>query len=153
MKKMKMVIPKGRMFNNVVHLLNDSGIGLETNDRFYIPRVVDSEIEAKIMKPQNIAQLVELGSHDIDFVGYDWIVETGSNAAEVMDLKLDPVKVVAAVPSVYQEDDLLDNPGKKRQLRSDLFSAGYGRNSRDLKSLVGYPTCRFESGPRHSSCL
>ena len=23
-------------------------------------------------------------------------------------------------------------------------------DARDLKSLVGYPTCRFESGPRHS---
>ena len=22
-------------------------------------------------------------------------------------------------------------------------------DARDLKSLVGYPTCRFESGPRH----
>lgn len=23
-------------------------------------------------------------------------------------------------------------------------------DARDLKSLVGYPTCRFESGPRHA---
>jgi len=103
-----MVIPKGRMFANIVNLLNDSGIGLETNDRFYIPRVVDPEIEAKVMKPQNIAQLIELGSHDIGFVGYDWIVETGSKVTEVMDLKLDPVKVVAAIPFPCQETDLLD---------------------------------------------
>lgn len=25
-------------------------------------------------------------------------------------------------------------------------------DARDLKSLVGYPTCRFESDPRHSFC-
>ena len=51
MKKMKMVIPKGRMFDSVVRLLNDSGIIFETNDRTYIPQIGDPEIEAKIMKP------------------------------------------------------------------------------------------------------
>jgi len=25
-------------------------------------------------------------------------------------------------------------------------------DARDLKSLVGYPACRFESRPRHSIC-
>lgn len=60
MKKIKMIIPKGRIFTNIINLLNDSGKRLETNDRFYIPRVVDPEIEAKITKRQNIAQLVEL---------------------------------------------------------------------------------------------
>ena len=106
MKKIKMVIPKGRMFHNVVRLLNDSGIMLETDNRTYIPRIGDPEIEAKIMKPQNIAQLIELGSHDVGFIGYDWIVETGSKIDEIMDLKLDLVKIVAAVPSHFRECDL-----------------------------------------------
>ena len=106
MKKMKMVIPKGRMFDSVVRLLNDSGIIFETNDRTYIPQIGDPEIEAKIMKPQNIAQLIELGSHDVGFIGYDWIVETGSRVVEIMDLKLDPVKIVAAVPSHLRKNQL-----------------------------------------------
>ena len=108
MKKIKMVIPKGRMFNNVVRLLNDSGIMLGTDDRTYIPQIGDPEIEAKIMKSQNIAQLIELGSHDVGFIGYDWIVETGSKIDEIMDLKLDLVEIVAAVPSHFRESDLRD---------------------------------------------
>ena len=78
-------------------LLNDASIGLASNDRVYVPHLGDPEIEAKIMKPQNIAQLIELGSHDIGFTGWDWIVETGAQVVKLMDLEFDPVKVVAAI--------------------------------------------------------
>ncbi len=104
--KIKLVIPKGRIFKNVIKLLQDSGIQVETNDRLYIPFTGDPEIEAKIMKPQNIAQLIELGSHDIGFTGYDWIVETKSDVAEILDLKLDSVRVVAAIPSHLSQEEL-----------------------------------------------
>lgn len=99
MNKIKLVIPKGRMFNEVARLLRDCGILPEADDNVYFPRVEDLEVEAKIMKPQNIAQLIELGSHDAGFIGYDWILETGCDVVELMDLKLDPVKIVAAIPS------------------------------------------------------
>jgi len=101
-----MVIPKGRIFSNVVKLLNDSGISIDSERRMYFPRIGDPEIEAKILKPQNIACLVELGSHDIGFTGYDWIIETNSQVAEIMDLKLDPVEIVAAVPFSLEESGL-----------------------------------------------
>lgn len=111
MKKIKMVIPKGRIFSNIAKLLDDSSIMMESNDRLYVPHLGDPEIEAKIMKPQNIAQLIELGSHDVGFTGFDWIVESDSKVTEIMDLKLDPVKVVAAVPSNLKKSDL-----KKRKI-------------------------------------
>ncbi|NOZ60142.1 MAG: ATP phosphoribosyltransferase [Calditrichaeota bacterium] len=98
MAKLKLVIPKGRIYSNVVGLLNDAGFGVETAERVYIPRVEDREIEAKIMKPQNIPKLVELGSHDAGFTGYDWIAETQANVVEVLDLGMDRVSIVAAVP-------------------------------------------------------
>jgi len=98
MKTLKLVVPKGRIYAAVSRLLEDSGIRITACARQYLPCVSDSEIEVKIMKPQNIAQLVELGSHDAGFTGYDWIVETGANVTEVMDLGLDPVKIVAASP-------------------------------------------------------
>ena len=111
MRRLKMVIPKGRIYKSIVELLRDAGITCATNDRLYIPRLSDHEIEAKIMKPQNIAQIVDLGSHEIGFTGYDWIVETKSKVAELLDLGLDPVKIVAAVPSRISEKDL-----KKKQI-------------------------------------
>ena len=108
MRKIKMVIPKGRIFNNIAKLLDDSSIRIDTNDRMYIPHIGDSEIEAKIMKPQNIAQLVQLGSYDVGFTGKDWVVETNSKVVEIMNLGLDPVQIVAAAPSYLKESDLRD---------------------------------------------
>ncbi len=130
MRKIKMVIPKGRIFNSVAKLLDDSGIMLETNDRLYIPHIGDSEIEAKIMKPQNITQLIELGAHDIGFIGYDWIIESGSRVVEIMDLKLDPVKVVAAVPSNLSKSDL-----RKRKI---IVASEYENISREFLKRENY---------------
>lgn len=106
MNQLKMVIPKGRLMRRIAELLNESSIGFFPNDRIYVPHLGDSELEAKIMKPQNIAQLVELGSHDIGFTGWDWVVETDARVEKLMDLNFDPVKVVAAVPEDLMEDDL-----------------------------------------------
>lgn len=103
-----MVIPKGRINKKVVNLLNDSGFGVDIDERSYVPRVVDNEIEAKIMKPQNIPKLVELGSHDVGFTGYDWILETKANVVEVMNLGFDVVKIVAAIPECFLGEDLLN---------------------------------------------
>jgi len=111
MSRITMVIPKGRIFQKVAGLLNDASLGFETNDRQYIPHIGDPEISAKIMKPQNIAQLIELGSHDVGFTGYDWIVESGAKVVQVMDLKFDPVRIVSAVPETMSEGGL-----KKKKL-------------------------------------
>ena len=97
-KTLKIVIPKGRIFQNVVSLFHEAGFRLETDARGYTPWISDPEIEVKCMKPQNIAQLVVLGSHDLGFTGFDWIVETGAEVCEILDLKFDPVKIVAAIP-------------------------------------------------------
>lgn len=106
MKKLKIVIPKGRLNKKVTQLLNDVGLGIETDERRYIPRVEDPDIEAKIMKPQNIPQLVEVGSHDIGFTGLDWVTETNADVEELLDLGFDPVTLVAAVPEYLSENDL-----------------------------------------------
>jgi len=106
MSLITMVIPKGHIFQKIAGLLNDSSLGFETNDRHYIPHIGDPDIEAKIMKPQNIAQLIELGSHDVGFTGYDWVIETGAYIVELLDLKFDPVKIVSAVAEEMDEDEL-----------------------------------------------
>ncbi len=106
MKKLRVVIPKGRIFNNVVQLLNEAGVKLDVADRGYRPVVSDPEIEVKIMKPQNIPKLLEIGSHDIGFSGYDWVAETGASVEEIMDLTFDPVRIVAAIPNWLSEEDL-----------------------------------------------
>jgi ATP phosphoribosyltransferase len=99
--KLKLLIPKGRLHKNIVKLLNDAGFDTDIDERIYIPRLNDPEIEAKLMKPQNIPKIVELGLHDIGFCGYDWIEETAADVLEIMDLKFDPVKIVAAAATPF----------------------------------------------------
>ena len=108
MQKLKLVIPKGIIYENVAKLLYEAGISIQCNERIYRPFVSDPDIEMKIMKPQNIAKLIELGSHDAGFTGYDWIVETRADVTEVLDLSLDPVKIVAAIPKNLKRRDLYE---------------------------------------------
>jgi ATP phosphoribosyltransferase len=63
-------------------------------------------LDAKIMKPQNVGELLELGSHDAGFTGIDWIRESGADVTELLDLGLDQVRIVAAVPAALDEDSL-----------------------------------------------
>ena len=128
--KLKVIIPKGRMFNQAARLLEDAGIAVTANGRSYVPSLGDPEIEAKIMKPQNIARLVELGSHDIAFTGRDWVVETGARVEEIMDLGFDPVRLVAAVPCSTDPDGLRG--------RRIVVASEYERISRAFLEERGY---------------
>jgi len=130
MNKLSMVIPKGRIFKKVVGLLNDASLGFEANDRLYVPHIGDPEIEGKIMKPQNIARLIELGSHDVGFTGFDWVVESGAEVVELMDLKFDPVKIVAAIPEAMNENKLMQ--------RKILVASEYEKISSQFLTNKGY---------------
>lgn len=106
MKKLRVVIPKGRIHKKVVQILGEAGIRLDIDERGYRPFVSDDEISVKIMKPQNIPTLLELGSHDVGFTGIDWVTETGADVATVMKLGFDPVRIVAAIPEKNEVADL-----------------------------------------------
>jgi ATP phosphoribosyltransferase len=105
-QKLKLLIPKGKIFPAVANLLLEAGLFLEVDDRAYYPRTGDPQIEAKLMKPQNIAQLVEIGSHDAGFTGYDWIIETGARVEEILDTGFDPVEIVSAAPTATTKKQL-----------------------------------------------
>ena len=110
MKKLKLAIPKGRLYDSVVSLLSECGIQIKNGERNYRPYCSDPEIEVKILKPQNIPKLVELGKQDFAFTGRDWVVETRSKVIELLDLDCDKVDVIAAVP----KGKTIEGLGKKK---------------------------------------
>jgi ATP phosphoribosyltransferase len=63
--------------------------------------------EAKFLKPQNIVEMLDLGSRDVGFAGADWTRELGSNAIELLDTGLDPVRIVVAAPIGLLKDGKL----------------------------------------------
>lgn len=99
MEKLKILLPKGRIYDNVVGLFTGAGITIKLPERAYRPTVNQEDLEAKVMKPQNIGKLLELGAHDVGFTGRDWIKETNADVVEIMDLGFDQVRIVAAVPN------------------------------------------------------
>jgi len=105
-RKLRIVVPKGSIYQSVTKLLTDAGIRLQKDDRAYRPLVSDPELEVKIMRPQNIPELIELGSHDAGFTGFDWVAESKADVLEVLDLGFDPVSIVAAIPKDSDQRDL-----------------------------------------------
>jgi ATP phosphoribosyltransferase len=106
MDKLRILIPKGRIFENVAGLFAEAGFPVSLADRTYRPVIAADWLDAKIMKPQNVGELLELGSHDAGFTGIDWIKESGADVEEIMDLGFDRVKIVAAVPAGSREEDM-----------------------------------------------
>ncbi|MCB9126485.1 MAG: ATP phosphoribosyltransferase [Ardenticatenales bacterium] len=130
MQTLRMVVPKGRMFEKVVTLLGEAGVPLHMAERDYRPIVGDPGITVKIMKPQNVPHLLHLGSHDIGFTGYDWLQETGADVVEIMDLGFDPVRLVAAIPNDQPVDGLRE--------RRFVAASEYERITRRYLDEQGY---------------
>jgi ATP phosphoribosyltransferase len=95
---LRLGLPKGRMYPAVIALLADAGIHLSASTRGYRPSVSLPHVEAKILKPQNIVEMLHAGTRDVGLAGADWVAELEADAVEVLDTGLDPVRIVAAAP-------------------------------------------------------
>lgn len=59
-------------------MLNDAGLALKVESRGYRPTISVPGFDVKLLKPQNIVEMVNLGSRDIGFTGADLIEELGA---------------------------------------------------------------------------
>jgi ATP phosphoribosyltransferase len=91
-----LALPKGRMEDGVLALLRDAGIRVTFGKRGYRPTLSIEGFETKILKPQNIVEMLHLGSRDLGFAGADWVAEKDVELEELLDTTLDPVRVVVA---------------------------------------------------------
>lgn len=91
-------LPKGRMETATLALLADAGIRVRPTERGYRPLLPLPCTETKVLKPQNIVEMLMLGSRDLGFAGADWVAELSAELVEVLDTGLDPVELVAAAP-------------------------------------------------------
>jgi ATP phosphoribosyltransferase len=108
---LRLAVPKGRMYDGVVALLSEAGINVTQTARSYRPFTTLERCEVKILKPQNIVEMLHEGSRDLGFAGADWVAELDGNLVEVLDTELDPVRVVAAAPGeMLIEGELPDQP-------------------------------------------
>jgi ATP phosphoribosyltransferase len=102
-----LAVPKGRIQQGVFDLLADAGMQLQAGTRGYRPTLSIPGYEVKLLKPQNIVEMLMAGSRDIGFAGADWVSELDGDLVELLDTGLDPVRIVAAAPSDLLESGTL----------------------------------------------
>lgn len=107
----RLALPKGAIEAGVTTLLADAGIRLRAGARSYRPGLSLPGFETKVLKPQNVVEMLHAGSRDLGFAGADWVSELDATLVELLDTGLDPVRVVAAAPEKLLVDGRLpDRP-------------------------------------------
>lgn len=122
MDRLKILLSKGRIYDNVVALLSDIGVSVYLPDRTYFPITNRSDIAFQVVKPQIASLLLAQGKADACFSGADWVAENNitqialgdgvtqdvprGEIVEVMDLGFDKVRIVAAIPNGMSFEDL-----------------------------------------------
>lgn len=98
-EQIRLALPKGRMADGVLSLLADAGVNVRLGARQYRPQVSLPGFEVKLLKPQAIVIMLEVGSRDLGFTGADWVAEFDAELVELLDTGLDPIRLVAAAPA------------------------------------------------------
>ena len=117
-RKIVLGLPKGSLQEATFYMLKKAGFTVTVGSRSYVPTVDDPEIEARLIRAQEISRYVEHGMLDCGITGYDWIVENSSDVVEVTDLiyakqGLRKVRWVIAVPNDSSIKTVKDLAGKR----------------------------------------
>jgi len=116
-KKLKLVLPKGSLQEATLTIFQRAGFEIYSSSRSYFLSIDDPEIEAVLLRTQEIPRYVELGAFDAGIAGKDWITENRAKVVEVTELVYSkqgfrPVKIVVAVPESSNIKKVEDLEGK-----------------------------------------
>jgi ATP phosphoribosyltransferase len=95
-----------------------AGFNIVVGPRAYYPHIDDPELDAVLLRAQEIAGYVQDGVLDLGLTGLDWILEQGADVQEVEDLVyakqgLRPYRWVLAVPESSSIHSVQDLQGKR----------------------------------------
>lgn len=96
---LRLALPKGRMQAEVLALMADAGLPVRLGTREYRPTLGAGWSNPKILKPQNIVEMLAAGSRDVGFAGADWVAELDADVVELLDTGFDAVRLIAAAPA------------------------------------------------------
>ncbi|MGQ9730603.1 MAG: ATP phosphoribosyltransferase [Candidatus Zipacnadales bacterium] len=84
--KLKLGLPKGSLQEATFELFAHAGWRFAVDSRGYFPTSDDPEIEAVLLRAQEMPSYVAMGVLDAGLTGLDWIKERGADVVEVADL-------------------------------------------------------------------
>jgi len=116
--KLKLGLPKGSLQEATTRIFKKAGFNISASERSYFPIVDDSEIEAILIRAQEMARYVYDGVLDCGLTGKDWIMENGVQVVEVADLiyaksGMKPVRWVLGVNNNSEIKTVKDLEGKR----------------------------------------
>jgi ATP phosphoribosyltransferase len=116
--KLKFGLPKGSLQESSLQLLGKAGFHFSVSSRSYFPSVDDDELDAILIRAQEIPRYVEDGVFDAGLTGHDWILENESDVVSVCDLiyskqSMRKVKWVLAVHEDSPVHSVKDLEGKR----------------------------------------
>ena len=103
-KILKIGLPKGSLQEATFRMFRKAGFNLNLpSERSYFPSVDDPEMEAALLRAQEMSRYVADGALDCGITGADWTLENRSDVAVITDLvyakqSLNKVRWVLAVP-------------------------------------------------------
>lgn len=116
--KLKLGIPIGSLQQSTLDMMQRAGFRVSVRSRSYYPDIDDPEIEARLMRPQDMSRFVEKGIVDCGLTGNDWVAENESDVHVVTELTyskqtLTPFRWVIAVPEDSPIRSVKDLEGKR----------------------------------------
>uniref|UniRef100_UPI00286CFABC ATP phosphoribosyltransferase n=1 Tax=Armatimonas sp. TaxID=1872638 RepID=UPI00286CFABC len=116
--KLKLGLPKGSLQEATFKLFAQAGWSVRVDSRSYHPVIDDPEIEAILMRPQEIPRYLEDGVIDAGLTGWDWIQDNGVDVKEVCELTYskatrNAMRIVLAVAADSEIQSVKDLEGKR----------------------------------------
>jgi ATP phosphoribosyltransferase len=152
-KGLRLGLPKGSLQESTLKLFRKAGYHIAISSRSYYPSFDDPEIEAMLIRAQEMARYVEDGILDCGLTGKDWIMEQNAAVHEVAELiyakeGLRPVRWVIAVPNDSKIKSVKDLNGKRIATELVGFTKRYLK-SNGVKAEVDFSWGATEVKPPH----
>ncbi len=116
---LKLGLPKGSLQESTFRMMKKAGFNVNLpSSRSYIPSIDDVEIQATLLRAQEMSRYVQDGALDCGITGNDWILENKSDVVRITDLtyskqSLNKVRWVLAVPQDSGIKKVKDLDGKR----------------------------------------
>ena len=152
-KILRIGLPKGSLQESTLKLFRKAGYHISVSSRSYYPSFDDTEIEAMLIRAQEMAGYVENGIIDCGLTGKDWIMEQNADVHEVAELiyakeGLRPVKWVIAVPNDSKIKTVKDLNGKRIATELVGFTKRYLK-SKGVRAEIDFSWGATEVKPPH----
>lgn len=117
-RELRIGIPKGSLQESTFALFKRAGFNFQVDSRSYYPKVDDPELNAILLRAQEIPRYVASGILDAGLTGWDNVVESGVDVVDMAELVYSkassrPYKWVLAVPEDSDVKSVHDLEGKR----------------------------------------